>query len=164
MQRVVLVGITVLAFAMAGGTGEAAGCGVFTVGAAYGSPSKLSAFVEGGCGLGAKSAFALVLGAQVGVGGADLTAGLGGRLGEAGSLNLRAVLAHTWTDAHEGGSPSLVGGRLEYSVLGGVLSVNGGVLVPVSGASPRSARFTWGIGVGIPLWLLSWQGIGEIQV
>ena len=165
MRQVTVFGLTVVALAMAGGTAGATGCAFLSAGAGYGSPTKLSAFVEGGCGLGRKSPFAVVVGGQAGFGGGEVTVGVGRLAGEAATVNLRAVLARTWASGQgTGGNSTLVGSRLEYSVLGRVLSLNGGVLVPISGASGRSARFTWGIGVGFPLWILSWEGIGRIEV
>ncbi len=165
MRHVASFGLTLVVLATAVGTAGAADCAMLSAGAAYGSPGKLSAFVEGGCALREKSTFGFVVGGQAGLGGGELTAGVGRRAGEMSSVNLRAVVARTWAGGQgAGGNSTLVGGRLEYSVLGRVLSLNGGVLVPVSGASRRSAQFTWGVGVGLPLWLRSWPGIGRIEV
>ena len=162
MRGIAVVGLTGLALLMMAGSARAGDCGWLSAGAAYGSPNRLGVFVEGGCEFEGKSPFALLAGGQVALGGGELTLGTGWRAGE-GSLNLKAVLAHSWTAAEDSGEGSaLVGGRLEYSVLG-MLSVNGGVLVPVAGASGKGARFTWGIGVGIPLWLLGWKPIGPIE-
>jgi hypothetical protein len=165
MRRTIMLGAMAgVLVAAAPRAARGAECALYSVGVAYGTPERLSAFLDSGCGFARKPGL-LIAGAQVGLGGGELSAGVRLAAVGDGSVNLRAAIVQTR------GRPlsfdvdrTLVGTRLEYSFVGGVLSANAGVLFPLSDDQQRTPRFTWGVGVGIPVWIFSFHGIGNIEM
>jgi hypothetical protein len=128
-----------------------------TFGVTYGAPSSLSGFARETTLVGKGKTSVILLQGQAGLGGGELALGAGRYLSR-GSLTLLSVsglAVRTW-GSPQGVEPgrTLVGGRLECTAAF-AFSAHVGVVYPVGDSQPRSARVTWGVGIGVPI---LWRG------
>jgi len=149
-----MVAVTGLVVGLVSGAPRSARAGDMTaVGVTFGAPSGLGVFVDDGTALGHASGMSLR--AQAGLSGGELSAGLGRAIGGFQAIGLRASVVQTWGKPI-GTEPgrTLAGVSLEYGLPPSIATVRAGVLMPLDGRA-RAARFTWGLSLGVPLFLLS---------